>query len=72
MGSRLIPHRFDERHVLVNPGNRYYLVTDLAKSSGITVKAEKMTQKVSNSVHMYSSSQRPSGKSKLPWTAKEL
>jgi hypothetical protein len=40
MGSRLIRHRFDDRHALVNPGNRYYLVTGIARSSGITVTAE--------------------------------
>ena len=38
-GSRLIRHRFNDEHAMVNPGNRYYVVSGLAQSPGITVSA---------------------------------
>jgi len=40
MGSKLIRHQFNEQHALINPGNRYFLVTGVAKSSSITVISE--------------------------------
>jgi hypothetical protein len=39
MGSKLIRHRFSKKHALVNPGNRYYLVTGVARSKSISVTA---------------------------------
>lgn len=40
LGARLIRHRFKKLHALVNEGNRYYLVTALAKSQSISVEAQ--------------------------------
>jgi len=44
MGSKLIRHKFNPDHPLINPGNRYYLVTGVAKSKGISVTAETKTE----------------------------
>ncbi len=38
-GSRLIRHRFNDEHPLVNSGNEYFVVTGLTRSPGITVSA---------------------------------
>jgi hypothetical protein len=40
VGSKLIRCKFNPNHALINPGNRYYLVTGVARSKGISVTAK--------------------------------
>jgi hypothetical protein len=40
LGSKLIRCRFQKDHPLVNEGNRYYLVTGVARSKSLSVRAE--------------------------------
>lgn len=44
MGSKLIRHEFNADHALINPGNRYYLVTGVARSTSISVTAATKSQ----------------------------
>lgn len=44
VGVKLILHKFNPKHALINPGNRYYLVTGVARSKGISVTARTRTE----------------------------
>lgn len=44
IGKNLANHRFMKRHALVTEGRRYYLVTAVARSSGLTIMTEGLNK----------------------------